>query len=38
VTWHTFDLDAIDKGTAEVLTLLKAKRDELRKRRAEQTK
>jgi len=35
MTWHTFDLDAIDAGTAEVLSLMKAKRDEIRKRRAE---
>lgn len=34
VTWHTFDLDKIDKGTAEVLMMLKMKRDEIRGRRA----
>jgi hypothetical protein len=35
VTWHTFDLDAIGAGIEEVLDLLKAKRDELRRKRAE---
>ena len=33
VTWHTFVLDEIEAGTAEVLATLKAKRDELRARR-----
>jgi hypothetical protein len=33
VTWHTFDLDLIDKETTEVLALMKAKRDEIRVRR-----
>jgi len=33
VTWHTFDLEKIDKKTADVLALMKAKRDELRSRR-----
>ena len=33
VTWHTFDLDVIDKETTEVLGLMKAKRDEIRVRR-----
>jgi nitrate/TMAO reductase-like tetraheme cytochrome c subunit len=35
VTWHTFDLDAIEASTAEVLDVLKAKRDEIRRNRAE---
>jgi hypothetical protein len=35
VTWHTFDLDEIDAGTADMLTEMKAKRDEIRTRRAE---
>jgi hypothetical protein len=35
VTWHTFDLEEIEKGVADVLGRLKAKRDELRQRRAE---
>jgi len=35
VTWHTFDLEKIDKKTAEVLTAMKDKRDEIRGRRAE---
>lgn len=34
VTWHTFDLDAIEKETREVLQLLKDKRNEIRKRAA----
>ena len=38
VTWHTFDLDEVEEGTAEVLALLKAKREELRKRRSEERK
>jgi hypothetical protein len=33
VTWHTFDLEQIDAETAEALGILKAKRDELRRRR-----
>lgn len=33
VTWHTFDLEQIDEETAAVLTLMKAKRDEIRNRR-----
>ena len=33
VTWHTFDLDAIDAETTEALALMKAKRDEIRARR-----
>jgi hypothetical protein len=33
VTWHTFDLDAIEAGIEEVLGLLKAKRDEIRQKR-----
>jgi hypothetical protein len=32
VTWHTFDLKAIDKATNDVLGELKAKRDEIHKR------
>ena len=36
VTWHTFDLDAIEKQTALVLELLKAKRDEVRAHPAKQ--
>ncbi|MEE8396976.1 MAG: cytochrome c3 family protein [bacterium] len=32
VEWHTFDLAAIERRTAELLTLLKKKRDEIRKR------
>jgi nitrate/TMAO reductase-like tetraheme cytochrome c subunit len=35
VTWHTFDLDRIEKKTRIVLELLKAKRDELRARGSE---
>jgi nitrate/TMAO reductase-like tetraheme cytochrome c subunit len=35
VTWHTFDLEKIDRDTERVLALLKEKRDEIRKRRAE---
>jgi hypothetical protein len=34
VTWHTFDLEQIGDETGEVLLLLKAKRDEIRARRA----
>jgi hypothetical protein len=34
VTWHGFDLDEIDKETSAVLALMKAKRDEIRARRA----
>ena len=34
VTWHTFDIEAIDSGTSEVLGLLKAKREEIRNRRS----
>jgi len=30
VTWHTFDLDAIEVATNDLLKLLKAKRDEVR--------
>jgi hypothetical protein len=33
VTWHTFDLDAIDGETSAVIKLLKEKRDEIRGRR-----
>lgn len=36
VTWHTFDIDAAEKETGEVLALLKAKRDEIRNRLSEQ--
>jgi formate-dependent nitrite reductase cytochrome c552 subunit len=36
VTWHTFDLPKIEEELEEVLALLKAKRDEVRRRRAEQ--
>ena len=32
VTWHTFDLEKIEKKTDEALTLLREKRNELRKR------
>ncbi len=32
VTWHTFDLDQIEKETDELLAVLKAKRDELQKK------
>jgi len=35
VTWHTFVLEDIDRGTAELLAELKAKRDELRARSGE---
>lgn len=35
VTWHTFDLDEIEVGTAQVLEQMKTKRDEIRNRRAE---
>ena len=31
ITWHTFDLDAIEIETKEVLDQLKSKRDEIRK-------
>lgn len=34
VTWHTFDLEEIEKQTTLVLELLKAKRDEVRARSA----
>jgi hypothetical protein len=34
ITWHTFDLDDIDRETGEVLSLMKKKRDEIRSRRA----
>ena len=37
VTWHTFDLEKIEKGTDEALALLHAKRDELRKRKQSTT-
>jgi len=30
VTWHTFDLDQIEEETNQLLTVLKAKRDELK--------
>jgi hypothetical protein len=33
VTWHSFDLEQIEAGTAEALAVLKTKRDELRGRR-----
>jgi len=33
-TWHTFDLEDIEEETAEVLALLKAKREEIRRQRA----
>jgi cytochrome c553 len=33
VTWHTFDLEKIEKGTDEVLALLREKRSELRERK-----
>ena len=33
VTWHTFDLDEIEKGTDEALALLHEKREELRARK-----
>jgi hypothetical protein len=36
VTWHTFDLPAIEEETKQVLALLKAKRDEIRQRRSQQ--
>ncbi len=36
VTWHTFDLPKIDKEVEVVLALLKAKRDEVRRRSTEQ--
>ena len=32
ITWHTFDLEQIDKETTALLNLLKEKRDELRKK------
>lgn len=35
VTWHTFDLEKIDEGSAELLDQLKAKREQIRRRRAE---
>jgi hypothetical protein len=34
VTWHTFDLDAVEEGTGEVLKTLKAKREEIRTKRS----
>jgi len=37
VTWHTFDLDKIDAGTAEVLRMVKEERDRLRQRRENPT-
>jgi hypothetical protein len=33
-TWHTFDLEQIEEETAELLALLKGKREEIRKQRA----
>jgi hypothetical protein len=36
VTWHTFDVDAAEEETGEVLALLKTKCDEIRKRLSEQ--
>ena len=35
ITWHTFDLEDIEKGTDEALVLLHEKREELRKRKKE---
>jgi len=35
VTWHTFDLDAIDNATKEILKLLKDKREEVRQKISE---
>lgn len=32
IDWHTFDLDKIDKSTRTILELLKAKRDEIKKK------
>jgi hypothetical protein len=37
ITWHTFDLEKIEKGTDEVLALLHEKREELRKRKKNAT-
>ena len=37
ITWHTFDLDEIEKGTDEVLALLREKRGELRERKKNMT-
>jgi nitrate/TMAO reductase-like tetraheme cytochrome c subunit len=37
ITWHSFDLEKIDEETREVLTLLTAKRDEIRTRRKKST-
>ena len=34
VTWHTFDLEKIDEELQQVLSVMRAKRDELRQRRA----
>jgi len=34
VTWHTFDLEAVEEGTGEVLKTLKAKREEIRAERS----
>jgi hypothetical protein len=34
-TWHTFDLDEIESETADVLAQLKAKREEIRRQRAQ---
>ncbi len=36
VTWHTFDLPKIEEEVDEVLSVLKVKRDEVRRKRAEQ--
>ncbi|MDH3519949.1 MAG: cytochrome c3 family protein [Myxococcales bacterium] len=33
VTWHTFDIAAVEQQTGDVLAVLKAKRDEIRQRR-----
>jgi reverse gyrase len=37
ITWHSFDLEKIDEETREVLTMLTAKRDEIRTRRKKST-
>jgi len=36
ITWHTFDLEKIEVETADILARMKAKRDEVRQRKAKQ--
>jgi formate-dependent nitrite reductase cytochrome c552 subunit len=36
ITWHTFDLEKIEAETTDILDRMKAKRDEVRRRKAKQ--